>query len=89
MLINVAYVPGAWLGAPGQLLSAAKHNNEPISFAHDTGSHANLESPVKGFAGPVCRVPGQVVGWLFQSKNCHPKFSRRFLQHQPLPPTPP
>eukprot|EP00983_Pelagomonas_calceolata_P033411 1046312-Pelagomonas_calceolata.AAC.2 len=57
---------GAWLGATGQLLSAAKHNNAPYRFAHCTGSHQNLKSPVEGFAGSACRVPKRMVGWLAQ-----------------------
>jgi len=37
--VSAGPVPGAWLGAIGQLLSAAEHNNVSCSSAHCTGSH--------------------------------------------------
>jgi len=31
-------------------------------------------SPVKSFAGNICRVSGQAVGWLALARNCLPLF---------------
>eukprot|EP00983_Pelagomonas_calceolata_P119304 1160590-Pelagomonas_calceolata.AAC.11 len=44
--------------------------------AHCTGSHQNLEYPMKGFTGSACQVSGWMVGWLAQVKNCQQKFPK-------------
>eukprot|EP00983_Pelagomonas_calceolata_P045158 1139584-Pelagomonas_calceolata.AAC.6 len=46
-------VPGAWMGATGQLLSAAKHNDSSCRFAPCTGRHQNLDFLVNFLAGPA------------------------------------
>eukprot|EP00983_Pelagomonas_calceolata_P086655 1156802-Pelagomonas_calceolata.AAC.6 len=77
--------PGAWLGATGQLLSAAKHNNAPCSSAHCTRSHQNLKSTINFWAGPACQVPGWMVGWLAGSGQVLP--SKTFQRISTAPAT--